>query len=139
MAYTVNKIDVWTGRLKDRPGGLADKLDPIAEAGNNCEFVLARRDKPGSGLVFLSLVRASKQSKAAEKAGLKTDPRLHALRIEGPDKPGLCARVARIVGDAGINLRGLSGVAIGKRCAIVIALDSEKDAAKAQRIIKQKL
>jgi hypothetical protein len=30
MAYTVSKVDMWTGAIDDRVGGLAVKLQPLA-------------------------------------------------------------------------------------------------------------
>ena len=138
-AYDISKIDVWAGALVDRPGGLAECLEPLAEAGNNFEFVFARRDHPGTGSVFLSPVKGSTQSNVARKAGLTRSPTIHALRIQGPDRVGLSVKVTRALGDAGVNVCGLSGVAVGKQCTMHIAFDSAQDAVKAMRILKKAL
>ena len=42
-AYTVSKVDVWVGTIRDRPGGVAEKLEALARAGANLEFVISRR------------------------------------------------------------------------------------------------
>ena len=55
------------------------------------------------------------------------------MRIEGPDKPGLGAQLTCALAKAGINLRGLSAAAIGKRCVVYLALDTAADAARQQR------
>ena len=40
MAYTIKKVDVWAGEIADRPGGLADKLSALSDAGANFEFLI---------------------------------------------------------------------------------------------------
>jgi hypothetical protein len=138
MAYSVSKVDVWTAELDDRPGGLASKLEVLANAGVDLQFALARRDplQPGKGVVFLSGLTGAKQTKAAASVGLKKATELAALRIDGGNKPGECYRAARCVADAGINLRGLMATTIGNKYALVLAFDSADDAAKASRLLK---
>ena len=64
MAIEVSKVDVWSGEIEDRSGGLAEKIEAVAEAGANLEFVIARRapHKPGTGLVFLAPLRGAVQT-----------------------------------------------------------------------------
>src|SRR5437879_6005484 len=96
MAYTVKKADVWAGEIADRPGGLASTLAALQQAGSNIEFVVARRapDKPGTGVVFLTPIKGSKQKTAAQQAGLGTSASLQSVRVEGPDRAGLGAKMA---------------------------------------------
>jgi hypothetical protein len=138
MALKVCRVDTWVAEIEDRPGGLAAKLGALWAAGANLEFVLARRapDKPGTGVVFVAPVRGAKQAKAAKAAGFKRPRDVHAIRIEGPDKPGQGARLAQMAADAGVNLRGVSATAIGKRFVLYVALDTAGDAAKALRLLK---
>ena len=42
MKLKVETIDTWAAPLEDRPGALAAKLDPLAKAGVNLQFVIAR-------------------------------------------------------------------------------------------------
>jgi predicted amino acid-binding ACT domain protein len=62
---------------------------------------------------------------------------IHSVRIEGGDKPGLGSRIARALGQAGINFRGMSGVAIGKKFVSYVALDSAEDQARAVAVLKK--
>ena len=73
MSLTVERVDVWATTIEDEPGGLADKLAPLAEAGSDLEFVVARRapDKPGTGVVFVTPVRGDAQIAAAAEAGFE--------------------------------------------------------------------
>jgi hypothetical protein len=45
--------------------------------------------------------------------------------------------MTQALAQAGINLRGLSAAAIGRRCVVHLALDSAADAAKATRVLKR--
>jgi len=139
MAYRIAKVQVWVGGIVDKPGGLAEKLALLTGAGANLEFVLARRDAPGTGLVFVAPVQGTKQNKAAKQAGLVKTDSLQALRIEGPDKAGLGVKLTQALADAGINLRGLSAVAVNRRAVVLAAFDSKADAAKAQKILAKTL
>jgi len=62
---------------------------------------------------------------------------LHAVRIEGTDKPDITAAIMRALADAGISFRALSASAISKRFVAFLALDSAEDAAKAVAILKK--
>jgi hypothetical protein len=141
MAYSVKKVDVWAGEIDDRPGGLAGTLATLNQGGANVEFVVARRapDKPGTGVVFLTPVKGAKQKGAAQQAGLATSEGLHSVRVEGPDRPGLGAKMTEALAGAGINLRGISGAAIGRRAVTYFAFDSAADSDSAVRILKKVL
>jgi|SRR6185436_11813222 len=141
MTYSVKKVDVWAGEIADRPGGLASTLSAMNKAGANVEFVVARRaaDKPGTGVVFLTPVKGAKQKTAAQQAGLATSESLHSVRVEGPDRAGLGAKMADALAAAGINLRGISAAALGRRAVSYLAFDSGADSDAAIRILKKAL
>jgi hypothetical protein len=141
MTYKIDRVDVWAGAIVDKPGGLAAKLDALAAAGASLEFVIARRaaEKPGKGVVFVAPIKGAKQSAAARKAGLSKKSNLHSLRLEGADKGGLGACVAAALADAGVNLRGFSGAALGRKAVLYFAFDSSADAVKARRVLKKAL
>src|ERR671914_583368 len=104
MAYTIKKVDVWSGEIADRPGGLGAAVEALSNAGANLEFLVSRRapDRPGTGVVFLTPVKGAKQKNAAQSAGLSTTDSLHSVRVEGPDKAGLGAKLTRALSEAGI-------------------------------------
>jgi hypothetical protein len=138
MAYTVSKVDMWTGEIRDRVGGLAEKLEALAEAGADLEVVVARRQpqQPGLGVVFLGPIKGSKAQKAAQAAGLNKATDLVALRVEAPNKPGEGHRMAQMLADAGLNLRGLSATLLGSKFVAALAFDNAADADRAARILK---
>ncbi len=139
MAIQISKVDIWAGPIADRPGGLSANLEALAEAGASLEFVIARRrpENPGDGVVFMAPVRGPKQIRAARKAGLSKATGMYSLRLEGPDKPGLGARISDAIAEAGINMRGLSAAAIGRKCVVYFAFDGAADAKMASRILKK--
>ena len=138
MALKATRADVWAVTIEDRPGGAAEKLDALAQGGANLEMLLARRtDQPGQGVMFVTPVKGAKTLKAAQAAGFGKPEHIHSVRVEGGDKPGLGAKIARALGDAGINVRGISAVAIGRKFISYIACDSADDANKAVGVLKK--
>jgi len=134
----VTRVDTWAAAMKDKPGMLAAKLAVLAQAGVNLEFVIARRspEKPGSGVVFITPVKGAAQMRAARKAGFAKTRSLHTVRVEGPDRKGQGARITQALAESGLNLRGLSAAAIGKKFVSHIALETAAAAAKAARVLK---
>lgn len=138
MNMKVSKTDVWAAAIKDRPGGLAEKLNALAKAGVNLEFIISRRrpEKAGKGVVFVTPIKGARQVKAAKAAGFEKTGSLHSLRAEGPDRAGVGAKMTAAMAAAGINLRGLSAAAVGRRFVCHLALDTAAAAAKALRVLK---
>jgi hypothetical protein len=137
MALKVSKAEVWAVTIDDRPGGAAEKLEGLSKAGANLEMLLARRSEPGKGVMFVTPVKGKKAVEAAQQAGMGRPENIHSVRIEGGDKPGLGSRIARTLSDAGINFRGMSAIAMGRKFVSFIALDSAEDQAKAIAALKK--
>jgi hypothetical protein len=139
MKLDTCRVDVWVASLEDKPGGLAEKVEILAAAGIDLEFVSARRapDKPGTGVAFVAPIKGAKQTRIARKVGFEKSESLHAIRIDTGNKPGFSAEMARALADANLNLRGFTGVAITNRALFYIAFDSSADASKAVRVLKQ--
>lgn len=139
MKLNVSRTDTWATVIDDRPGGLADKLAPLAAAGANLELILARRapEQRGSGVVFVTPLKGAKQIKAAKAAGFQKTESLQSLRVEGPDRAAIGARITRALAEAGINLRGLSAAALGKRYVSHLVLDTVADAVKAAAVLRK--
>jgi hypothetical protein len=137
MKQLVKKVDVWLTTMENKPGMLARKLAGLADAGANLEFIFARRtrDTPPQGLVFVAPIRGRRQIKAAKELGFTLSNKLHTLRLEGKDRPGLAAQVAGTIGAADINLRGFSAAVIGPRYVVYLGFDTAADMQKAQRIL----
>jgi len=137
MALQISRAQVWAATIEDRPGGTAEKLQALADAGANLEFVIARRtpEKEGGGVLFVAPIEGGAAIGAAQAAGFAAAEGLHGLRVDGPDEPGLGARLTGALADAGINLRGVSAAAIDQKMVCYLAFDSETDAANAEAVL----
>ncbi|MGB2864236.1 MAG: hypothetical protein WBC05_12980 [Sedimentisphaerales bacterium] len=138
MKVDVSRVDVWAASIEDRPGGLAEKLDVLAQGDVDLEFIIARRSssKPGNGVVFVTPIKGPRQIRAARKVGFEKTKSLNAIRVATGNKPGFSAELTKKLAEAGINLRGFSGASIGNRASIYLGFDSEADAGKALRLLK---
>lgn len=139
MDLTVERVDVWSAGIDDKPGGVAKVLSGLKDAGADLDFVIARRapDKPGSGVVFVSPLRGDREIAAASMLGFNVTRSIRSVRVEGGNRPGVAAELTGKLAASGINLHGFSGAVIGTRFILYIGLDSEEDAAKTLTILKQ--
>jgi hypothetical protein len=139
MALKASRAEVWAVAVDDRAGGVADKLEALAKAGASFEMVFARRtpEQPGRGILFVTPLKGAKATRVAQELGMGKPATIHSVRVEGGDKAGLGAKIARALGDAGISFRGMSAIAIGKKFVSYLALDNAEDAARAIGVLKK--
>jgi len=139
MKLDVTRTQVWAAGVKDEPGALAEKLEALHQAGANLEYALARRapDEPGQGVVVVTPLKGAAQLRAARAMGFVRGDDLYFVRVAGAETPGVAAVITAALAKSGVNLRGLSASAIGKRFVAHLALDSAADATKSIRILKK--
>jgi predicted amino acid-binding ACT domain protein len=137
MPYTINKVDVWAGDILNRSGMLARVIEALTNAGAQLEFMIARRVNDKTSRVFFAPIKGAKQHRAASDVGLVRASGMHSLRIEGSDRAGLGAAITRAVADKGINLRGASAAAIGKKAVFYLAVESEQNLREATRVVRK--
>ena len=139
MKLKITRAVVWAADIEDRPGGLAEKLGALAKVGTNLDFILARRapESPGMGVVFVAPLRGATQIRAASDSGFLKTKIMHAVRVEGANRPGFGSEITGAIASAGISLRGCSATAIGKRFVGYLALDAEKEADRAVRALRR--
>jgi hypothetical protein len=133
MDLFVEHVDVWAATIPDRPGGLAEVLGILRDAGANLQSIISRRapDQPGKGVVFVTPLQGDREIAAAAQIGFNVTHTLHSVRMMGRDEPGIAAAVAQKLAEAGINLRGFSAAAIGTQFVAYAAVDSLQDATQA--------
>lgn len=138
MSLTVTKVDIWSSKIEDKPGGLAKVLSALGNAGANLDCVIARRDpaKSGGGVVFLTPAQGAAVRKAAKSEGVAPAKNLATLKVEGDDAPGLAGRITTAIAAAGVNLRGVSAAAVGKKFVGYFGFDNAADATKAARTLR---
>lgn len=139
MDLLVERVDVWAATIQDRPGGLAEVLDTLREAGADLQFIIARRapEQPGTGVVFVTPLQNDREIRAAAQVGFNVSQSLHSIRVMGPDKPGVAAELAVKLAEGGVNLRGFSASVIGRQFVAYLALDTQAEADKAKEILQK--
>jgi len=139
MNLLVEHVDVWAATIEDRPGGLSEMLATLWNAGADLQFIVARRapEEPGKGVVFVSPLQGDREIRAAAQVGFNVTRSLHAVRVMGPDQPGIAAELTLKLADGGLNLRGFSAAVIGTQFFAYVAVDSLDDANKAMEILEK--
>ena len=139
MDLLVERVDVWAAAIQDRPGGLAEVLDTLRQAGADLQFIIARRapEQPGRGVVFVTPLQGDREIRAAAQVGFNIAQSLRSVRVMGRDRPGIAAELTQKLADGGINLRGFSASVIGTQFVAYVAVDSLDDATKAMAILEE--
>ena len=138
MAFEITRVDIWAGEVRDRRGALAEMLKAVLDAGADLDFIIARPSpvKPNTGILYLAPLVGPEQVQAAEAAGLTKSSHIDALRIIGPDRPGVAEAVTRDLAEAGLNISVLTAARMGKRCVMYVRFERESDVAKAADVLK---
>src|SRR5262249_38665030 len=129
---TVKPVQLWILIGADRKGMLADALAPLVEAGANLQIVMGYR-YPGEldrAAVEVFPVDGPTQEAAARKAGFDESD-TPCLRVDGDDRKGLGAEMARALADAGISMAFQMTQVIGRKFTAAIGFQSPDDASKA--------
>lgn len=139
MELSVERVDVWAATIEDKPGGLAQALSALRDAGADLQFVVARRapEASGKGVVFVAPLQGEQEIRAATQVGFNVTPSLHSVRVMGLDQLGIIAQLTRMLADGGINLRGVSAAVLGTQFIAYIAVDSLDDAEQAIDILQR--
>ncbi len=138
MMDLLEQADVWAAPIEDKPGGLADVLGALRDAGANLQFIIARRapDQPGKGVLFVTPLQGDREIRAAAEVGFNVTRTLHSVRVLGRDRPGIATELTQKLARANINLRGFSAAVIGAQFIAYIAVDSLQDANQAIEILE---
>lgn len=136
MAVTVKKVQLWQKEVADEPGALADVLEPLAQAGANLRVVM------GYGLgdsvraaIEVFPITGKKATTAARGVGLAASS-IACLLVEGDDRAGLGADMARAIAAAGVNTSFLVAETVGRKFSAIFGFRAEGDAAIAAKAIK---
>jgi hypothetical protein len=137
MALTVKKVTLWRAEVAHQAGRLADILEPLAKAGANLRVVMgyAFPSAPGGAAIEVSPISGKKVTAAATAVGLSPSP-IACLLVEGNDRLGLGADMARVIGRAGLNISFLMAETVGRKFSALFGFESEGDANAAAKAIK---
>ncbi len=137
MSFKLDRVHVWSGEVMDQAGGVAAKLEQLARAGTNLEYIYTRRqaDKPGTGVLYVAPVSGPLQTRAAQSAGLHETPHPVVLRVEGDNQAGLGHRLTHEWARAGLSLHALMMSVLGDKFVGYASFDTPTDANRAAAIL----
>ncbi len=138
MAIKVKSITLWRREVQNRPGALAETLEPLARAGADLHVVMGYRQPGGEDQAILELypVSGKKATTAAGAAGLSAST-IPTLLVEGDNRPGIGHAMARAIADAGINTNFLVAQTVGRKFSAVFGFETEADAKTAAALIRK--
>lgn len=138
MNLEITHVDVWSAEIDDNPGGLARALTALADYDVDLDCIIARREpaKKAKGLLFISPLSEREPMEKADEAGFKRLTGVATLRLEGTNAPGMGAKLAKAVADAGVNMHGLSAMGFGNRFVCYLSFDSTADRDKAEQALR---
>ena len=137
MGFKLDRVHVWAGEVMDQAGGVAAKLQLLAQAGANLEFIHTRRqaDKPGTGVLYVAPITGPMQVRAAKSAGLHETNDPVVLRVEGDNQAGLGHRLTQHWALAGLTLQGLTMSVLGDKFVGYVSFDTVADSNRAAAIL----
>lgn len=138
MAITVKQIILWRTEVENKPGALANTIEPTAKAGADLTVIMGYKHHTARGQAVIEVfpVKGKKVAAAAETAGLGAAS-IPTLLVEGDNKPGLGHAIAQVIGEGGVNMAFFVAQVIGRKFAAVIGFETEEDAKKAAPLIKK--
>lgn len=131
MNLIAERVDVWAATIPDKPGSLSNVLTGLREVGADLHFILSRRESGGTATVYVTPLVGDAELGAAATLGFNLTARVHSVRVQGENRPGVVADLTTRLAEAGVNLRGLSAARYGTQFMLYIGLDSAEDADKA--------
>jgi hypothetical protein len=137
MSFKLDRIHVWSGEVEDKPGGVADKLALLAQAGANLEYIYTRRDgeRPSGGILYVAPVTGPLVVRAARSAGLHESSTPVVLRVEGDNSQGLGHKLTQKWATEGLSLHGLMMSVLGQKFVGYVSFDTVADANRAAAIL----
>jgi len=136
MAVTVKEMTLWRREIDNRPGALAEAIEPLA--GIDLQVLMGYRytGNPSKGAIEVYPIGTNKAVAAAQSAGL-AESGIPALIVTGDNRPGLGHASAKAISDAGINLAFLVAQVVGRKYSAVFGFDTDADRKKASGLIKR--
>jgi hypothetical protein len=138
MAVAVKKITLWRTEVENKPGMLAQTLEPLASAGADLHVVMGYRI-PGQetrAVIEVYPVSGKKITAAAQSAGLR-EAGFPALLVQGENEPGLGHKLSRAIAEAGVNLSFMVAQVLEGQYSAVIGLENEEDLKKVSSIVRK--
>jgi hypothetical protein len=132
MPMKVETVVAWRTEVENAPGAMSRALRPLAE--KDLAVVIGNQGR----IVDIAPVQGKKAEAAAREAGFAPLSAPMVL-VRGKNRPGVCHSITRALGQAGISMDSLVGLAGGREFRILIGFASEDLALRAVAAIKEAL
>jgi hypothetical protein len=113
MADTIRRVEYYYVTVPDKPGAGAAVLTPLETAGVNLLGYLGFPSGRGKSQIDLVPEDAAALKAAARSAGLKLSRAKRAFLIQGDDRVGTVADLARRLSGARVNITAAAAAAAG--------------------------
>ena len=113
MADQISRVDYYSAIVPDKPGEAARILTALEEAGVNLVAFSGFPEGRKSQVDFIASDGPA-LVKAAKKAGLEIGKKKTAFLVEGEDRVGAVAAIARTLAGAGINIVSMQAICAGQ-------------------------
>src|SRR5512133_1357415 len=119
-------------RVEDRPGALGEIASALGAKGINMRAVHAYSEA-GQGVLCIVVDRLAAANRVLAARGLSVEEE-EILEVQLSDKPGTMGEVAKLLGDAGVNIRYVFvGTARGRKVTVFVAVNDITKALEALR------
>ncbi len=137
MALTVKRLTLWRREAANRPGLLADTLAPLA--GTDLKVVMGYRipGQENRAAIEVGPVSGARGESAAQQGGLSAAGAIPTLAVQGDNRAGLGAAMAREIAAAGIDIAFLVAQVVGDRYSAVFGFGTEDEARRAEAQIRK--
>ncbi len=119
-------------RVEDRPGVLGEIASALGAKGINMRAVHGYSEA-GHGVLCVVVDKLAAATRVLAARGLSVDEE-DVLEVQLSDKPGAMGEVAKVLGDAGVNIRYVFvGTARGRKVTVYVAVNDITKALAALR------
>ena len=138
MAVKIRRVQLWRTEIRNKPGVLADTLEPLAQSGTDLQVIIKYSLPGGSARATVEIlpVKGKRAALAVQAAGFSLSP-TPVLIVEGDNRPGLAYTVANTIAWAGISVRFLSAQVVGRRYSALLGFETADEAKKAASLIRK--
>jgi hypothetical protein len=119
-------------RVEDRPGVLGEIASALGAKGINMRAVHGYSEG-GRGVLCIIVDKLAPANRVLTARGLTVEEE-EVLEVQLSDRPGTMGEVAKLLGDAGVNIRYVFvGTARGRKVTVYVAVDDVPKALAALR------
>lgn len=132
---SVQQVNEFCVVLGNTPGALSKLAGTLAKDGVNIEGLASLSDGPAPTMRLCFVTNQEAEAKAAlSEVGMEYTEKT-ILALHNPDKPGVIAKVASMLGDAGVNIDNIYFSTPGAMQDTIVYIDAGDGLDKAAELL----